>query len=301
MAKRYETRLLHKFTATDGRPSHAGSKARRWDIPSERADGSVIPGRWRTIRGIIQPCARGLHACTPEQLRLWVDRELYLIEVVDDTDALGHKTLIEHQGTKFVTRRARLIRRIAAWDDAANARWNATCFRAALTVATPMLAVDGGQEHPYLDIGRRLADLLDSFDGNEWKRPKGDGWVAIHDLQKEMRAAWRFRPDRDDPMVRARAFEPVLTDSFRLVDGFGWRSAYLTYVSYLRKVNGIAPSRDFLAIDHLVDPRVKAFFPDLIAADNAAHALGAVTHGAGGTPFDLEVLRDIAFPEGMTP
>jgi hypothetical protein len=72
----------------------------RWPLP----DGG--PGPW--IEARVDPCRSGIHACRPEDLPLWLGRVLYEIE-------LGGEILAEP--TKLVASRARLLRRIDAWDD----------------------------------------------------------------------------------------------------------------------------------------------------------------------------------------
>lgn len=71
-----------------------------WPVPDDRG-----PGTW--VRARPAPCASGIHACLPEQLPLWLQDELWEIEL-DGT--------IESLERKLVAERGRLVRRIDAWD-----------------------------------------------------------------------------------------------------------------------------------------------------------------------------------------
>jgi hypothetical protein len=72
----------------------------RWALP----DGG--PGPWMDTE--VEPCRSGIHACRTADLPLWLGRVLYEVE-------LGGEILAEP--TKLVASRARLLRRVDAWDD----------------------------------------------------------------------------------------------------------------------------------------------------------------------------------------
>lgn len=73
-----------------------------WPKPS-----NTDPGAWVTEEASLSPCARGIHACLPADLALWLAAELWLVE-------LDGK--IERQRHKLVAERGRLIKRIDAWN-----------------------------------------------------------------------------------------------------------------------------------------------------------------------------------------
>jgi hypothetical protein len=72
----------------------------RWSLPG---DG---PGPW--IETAVEPCRSGVHACRRDDLPLWLGRVLYEVELDGEIVA---------EPTKLVASRARLLRRIDAWDD----------------------------------------------------------------------------------------------------------------------------------------------------------------------------------------
>jgi hypothetical protein len=89
--------IAYKFLTTGARSPFTGFS---WDLP---AGG---PGPW--IEADVEPCRSGIHACRPADLPLWLGRELYEVE-------LDGEIVVEP--TKVVAQRARLLRRIRAWDD----------------------------------------------------------------------------------------------------------------------------------------------------------------------------------------
>jgi hypothetical protein len=81
-----------------------------WPLPS---DG---PGDW--IEADVEPCRSGIHACRPEHLPLWAGQTLYEVE-------LDGKIVEER--TKVIASRARLTRRVEAWDEAMSERYTRMC------------------------------------------------------------------------------------------------------------------------------------------------------------------------------
>lgn len=78
-------------------------------------DGAVSPitgfrwpqGEWVDAGGV-DPCRRGIHACTVAQLPYWLARELWEIELEGE---------LVNQARKVVAARGRLVRRLDAWND----------------------------------------------------------------------------------------------------------------------------------------------------------------------------------------
>ena len=89
--------IAYKFLRADGSSVFTGF---RWPLP----DGE--PGPW--IDAPVEPCRSGIHACRIGDLPFWVGRALYEVELEGE--------LLE-QPTKVVAARARLLRRVHAWDD----------------------------------------------------------------------------------------------------------------------------------------------------------------------------------------
>jgi hypothetical protein len=72
----------------------------RWDTPEGGA------GPW--IEAAVEPCRSGIHACRRDDLPLWLGRALYEVELDGEIVAAP---------AKLIASRARLLRRIDAWDD----------------------------------------------------------------------------------------------------------------------------------------------------------------------------------------
>jgi len=89
--------IAYKFLRRDGTSVFTGF---RWPLPNGG------PGAW--VDAPVEPCRSGVHACRLADLPLWVGRDLYEIELDGE---------IVEQPSKIVASRARLLRRIDAWDD----------------------------------------------------------------------------------------------------------------------------------------------------------------------------------------
>ncbi len=91
---------MHKFLATHALGPLSGFA---WPVPSSDA-----PGAWVEVEGPLSPCARGIHACRPFELAHWIHDELWELEADgDQTDGVDC----------VVVQRARLVRRIDAWNE----------------------------------------------------------------------------------------------------------------------------------------------------------------------------------------
>ena len=99
--------IAYKFLRADGTSVFTGF---RWPLPSGR------PGEW--VEAPIEPCRSGIHACRPSDLPLWIGRTLYEVELSGD---------VVEQPTKVIAARARLTRRIDAWDDVLHDTYTRMC------------------------------------------------------------------------------------------------------------------------------------------------------------------------------
>ena len=89
--------IAYKFLRRDGTSVFTGF---RWPLSAD------APGAW--VDAPIDPCRSGIHACRPTDLPYWVGHSLYEIELDGD---------IATEQTKVIAPRARLLRRVGAWDD----------------------------------------------------------------------------------------------------------------------------------------------------------------------------------------
>jgi hypothetical protein len=99
--------IAYKFLRPDGTSVFTGFG---WVLPA------AGPGPW--VEAPVEPCRSGIHACRPEHLPLWAGQVLYEVEldgeIVDDR-------------TKVIAGRARLTRRIDAWEEAVRDRYTRMC------------------------------------------------------------------------------------------------------------------------------------------------------------------------------
>jgi hypothetical protein len=107
--------IAYKFLRPDGTSAFTGF---RWELP----DGA--PGDW--VQAHVDPCASGIHACLAPGLPLWVGPTLYEIE-------LGGQIVASK--SKLVASRARLLRRVGAWDDDLRAAYSRMCAERAHELA----------------------------------------------------------------------------------------------------------------------------------------------------------------------
>ena len=81
----------------------------QWDLPTRLPDGRWIPGAWTVpVRGALEPCANGYHACELADLPGWLDVGPVICVVEFRTAPLRAET-------KVVGRQARLLLR-TAWN-----------------------------------------------------------------------------------------------------------------------------------------------------------------------------------------
>jgi hypothetical protein len=116
---------LYKWLNEDGRPCHGG--AGRWHLPEGDAPGAWMPA----IRGALIPCERGYHLCRAEDLLNWIGPALFEAEADGERITHGH---VRNGDSKLVVGRARLTRRVAAWDKRAMRLLACDCAERALTI-----------------------------------------------------------------------------------------------------------------------------------------------------------------------
>ena len=103
---------------SDGRSMFTGW---RWPLP-----GDDEPGEWVQATGPLGLCTNGVHASSTEQLPQWLGEEIWEIE-------LGGEILRE--APALIASRARLIRRIDAWDVEMRRRFAQACLERARELA----------------------------------------------------------------------------------------------------------------------------------------------------------------------
>jgi hypothetical protein len=99
--------IAYKFLRPGGTSPFTGFA---WPLP----DGG--PGPW--LEAPVEACRSGVHACRRDDLPLWLGPELYEVELEGE---------IVEEPTKLVASRARLVRRIDAWNDRLRDEYTRMC------------------------------------------------------------------------------------------------------------------------------------------------------------------------------
>jgi hypothetical protein len=161
--------IAYKFLRRDGTSVFTGFG---WPIP----DGS--PGPW--VEADVEPCRSGIHACRPEHLPLWAGQVLYEVEldgqIVDDR-------------TKVIAGRARLTRRIDAWEESVRDSYTRMCADRAHELArgaSPPLAQWEAAIEPSVPEGpallgfmaARIAEEIDGPEAYQAERARQTEWLV---------------------------------------------------------------------------------------------------------------------------
>jgi len=103
--------MLYKFLAEGGVGPYSGQA---WKLPKNDKPGAWMP----RLRGELIACERGYHLCREQDLPEWLAPELYEAEYEGD--------LVETEN-KVVVRKARLLRRVEAWNERTALLFAADC------------------------------------------------------------------------------------------------------------------------------------------------------------------------------
>ncbi|MGH2910082.1 MAG: hypothetical protein ACRDK8_12375 [Solirubrobacteraceae bacterium] len=158
----------------DGRSAFTG-----WAWPLPSGDG---PGDWVQVAGEIGLCENGIHAASTAQLPQWLGDEIWEAEL--DGEVIRTEPAL-------VAARARLIRRVDAWDERARLAFCEDCAGRARDTATRYPAgaeIYGAKVEPF--TGRGIAAAVGY-------------WTAL--LTAEAATGRRAGADYDRAFARERA------------------------------------------------------------------------------------------------
>jgi hypothetical protein len=161
--------IAYKFLRPDATSVFTGF---RWPLPHQG------PGQW--VEAPVQACRSGVHACRLSDLPLWLGRVLYEVELDGD---------IVTEPTKVIASRARLLRRVEAWDDEVRSAYTRMCadraHRLARSVSPPLrgweAVIDPSvPEGPALlgFVSARIAEEIDGIAGYQAERSRQTDWLA---------------------------------------------------------------------------------------------------------------------------
>jgi hypothetical protein len=161
--------IAYKFLRPDGTSAFTGF---RWQLPSGE------PGEW--VDAPVEPCRSGIHACRASDLPVWVGHTLYEIELDGE---------VVEQRTKVVATRARLLRRVEAWDDELREIYTRMCANRAHELAlgeSPALDAWDAVVEPSVPEGpallgfvaARIAEEISGTDAYHAERARQTEWLV---------------------------------------------------------------------------------------------------------------------------
>jgi len=165
--------MYYKVLGKDGRSCHGGSA--QWSLPTD--DG---PGEWMPEIVDIKPCASGYHVCTMEQLLAWLGPAIYEVECGGEHAACDDK---------HVFGRARLLRRLDAWNERTARLFACDCAEHVLHIYESQVPGDARPRRA-IEVARLYADGRAT--NNEIAAARAAAWDAAWSAARDAaRAAAR--------------------------------------------------------------------------------------------------------------
>ena len=160
----------------------------RDDMSSPMGRGTYVAGRWRSVRGALIPCERGLHATTADNLVPFLNAALWRAEV--DGELLWHE---DGNGRKVVARRLRVTDRVEAWNERTARLFAADCTERVLPIFEAAVPGDGRPRHA-IAVARAYAkgeatrEELAAAGSAAWAAARAAAWDAARAAAWD--AAW---------------------------------------------------------------------------------------------------------------
>jgi hypothetical protein len=161
--------IAYKFLRPDGTSVFTGF---RWPVEQLGTD------RW--IEAQVDPCRSGIHACRAEHLPLWAGQSLYELELDGE---------VREDSGKLIAPRARLTRRIEAWEESVRDRYTRMCadraHELARSASPPLeqweaVVEPSIREGPALlgFVAARIAEELDGPEAYTAERARQTAWLV---------------------------------------------------------------------------------------------------------------------------
>ena len=159
--------IAYKFLRPDGTSVFTQFT---WPLPNGE------PGRW--VHADVEPCRSGIHACRIADLPYWAGGRLYEVEL---------EGAIVEQSTKVVAERARLVRRLDAWEAGVRDAYTRMCADRAHELAqsaSPPLADWEAVVEPSIPEGPALLGFVAARIAEEISGP------AAYRAERDRQSAW---------------------------------------------------------------------------------------------------------------
>lgn len=154
--------MYYKILTDDGKSCNGGNM--QWSLPT-KDDGTWTPGDWMPdIEGELEPCENGYHLCRPQDLVHWLNEAIFEAEYEGE---------IIESDDKIVVRRARLLRRVEAWNEKTARLFACWCVRQIWH-----LLIDERSEKA-VEIAERYAN------GEATQEELGAAWDAARDAARD--------------------------------------------------------------------------------------------------------------------
>ena len=156
-------------------------------------------GRWRSVKGELVPCENGLHLCREQDLVLWVARSLWLAE---------HDGELLDAVDKVVVRRARVVERLAAWNERTARLFAADCAERVLRLFEA--------KYPNDDRPRKAIEAARAF-------ARGEIDAVARDAARD--AAWDAAWDAAGDAARDAAWDAARAAAWAAARDAAWAAA----------------------------------------------------------------------------
>jgi len=185
---------LYKLTHPYGACVGGGTGV--WPLPNGH------PGAWLEASGPLVPCQNGLHLCEVTDLVNWIAPALWEAEYEGES--------IRHEGTKTVVRRARLIKRVDAWNDRNLRLFACECAERALDAEEKAGRKVDPRSRAVVEVARRYARGNATAEelAAAWEAAWAAAWAAAGAAAAAARAAaWEAAWAAADAAAAAAAWE----------------------------------------------------------------------------------------------
>lgn len=165
---------LFKVTAADGSAMHGGSG--KWQL-----------NRWRSVRGPLVPCERGLHLCRVDDLTRWLGPVIWEAEYEGE---------IVEASDKVVVRRARVTKRLDTWNERTARLFVADCAEHVLPLFEARNPKDA-RPRQAIEVARRFAngeatrEKLAAAGAAAWDAAGAAAWAAAWDAARAAEIKWQ--------------------------------------------------------------------------------------------------------------
>ena len=197
----------YKVTAEDGSSCNGGTG--RWR-----------KNRWRSVKGDLAACERGLHLVTRDQIMDWLGPAIWEAEV--DGDVID-------AGDKVVARRARVVRRLNTWNETTSRLFAADCAEHVLPIFEKVYPND---DRPRKAIGAARAfatgEMDDAAGDAAWAAARDAAWAAARAAARDAAgaAAWAAARDAAGDAAGDAAWDAAWAAAGAAAGAAAWAAAW---------------------------------------------------------------------------